>query len=69
MITINTKAATTEDFKVIDAIIEMETARKVNKVLGAKSYNISTACIIDGEFILVSEFDIETEMVEKLKKA
>jgi hypothetical protein len=64
-----TIGATTEDFKVIDKIINLETERKVSRVADASDYGIMTACFIDGEFVCVSNYEITEEMRTKLKKA
>jgi hypothetical protein len=69
MITVNTNGATTADFKVIDLIITMETNRKISRVEGADKYGITTACMIDGEFTIVSDYYVPTEIINKLKKA
>lgn len=69
MINVTTTAATTKDFKIIDAVIKLETDRKIERVQGAGSFGISTACRIDGEFVLVSEYDVPSEIVTKLKNA
>ena len=69
MIKVNTKGATTKDFETIDAIIDLETKRKINKVKGAEHLGIRTACFIDGEFVLISKYDFNYEIYNKLKKA
>ena len=42
----------------LESVINAETVRKVAQVRNAHYYNIMTACVIDGEFVLVSEYDI-----------
>jgi hypothetical protein len=69
MIQVTTTGATTADFLVIDAVINMETKRKVSRVMGSEHYGIMTACIIDGEFVLVSNYEVSPEMHDKLMKA
>jgi hypothetical protein len=69
MTNVNTNSATTQDFNFLDQIINLETARKIKRVDGAKQFNIDTACVINDVFILVSEYDITSEMYEKLKNA
>ena len=69
MIQVTTTAATTKDFKVLDQIIDIETQRKISKVKDAEHYGIMTACIIDGEFNLVSDYEVPSDMYEKLKNA
>lgn len=69
MITVNSNGATTKDFKTLDAIIDMETKRKVSRVKGAENFGIRTACVIDGEFRLISDYSVPQEIIEKLEKA
>lgn len=69
MIQVTTKGATTKDFKTLDAIIDLETKRKVERVSGAEDFGIMTACYIDGDFVLVSEYDVDSEMYNRLKNA
>jgi len=68
-IEVTTSGATTSDFKVLDAIIDMETKRKTARVKDAENYGILTACWIDGEFIIVTNYPITDEMRLKLEKA
>ena len=53
----------------IDAQIEAETQRKIESIDGAEDFGIRTACLIDDEFILVSDFEIPKNMTEELKEA
>ena len=69
MIQVNTNEATTKDFKTLDLIIDLETKRKISKVKDAENYGIMTACFINGEFICVSDYEINNEMRSKLEKA
>jgi hypothetical protein len=48
---VNTSGASTQDFKTIDQIINLETKRKISKVANSKDFGILTACFIDGEFV------------------
>ena len=68
-IEVNTNGATTQDFKFIDLIIDTETKRKLKRVPDAQSYGVMTACIIDGEFVLVSDYELPEEIYERIKKA
>ena len=54
---------------IIDEIVNLETKRKVKKVKGAEHYGIMTACCIDGEFVLVSEYDVAEKMINELRNA
>jgi hypothetical protein len=69
MVKVNLSLAKAQDFKFLGQIVNLETARKIKKVDGAKQFNIDTACVIDDAFVLVSEYDITSEMYEKLKNA
>ena len=70
MINVSTKNLKTEmEFKIVDAKIDAETKRKVELVKGSSDFNIGTACFIDGEFILVSEFEINESYSQALKSA
>jgi hypothetical protein len=69
MVKVNLSLAKAQDFKFLGQIVNLETARKIKKVDGAKQFNIDTACVINDVFILVSEYDITSEMYEKLKNA
>ena len=69
MVQVNTNGATTSDYKTLDLIIDLETKRKISRVMGAEDYGISTACFIDGEFILVSNYPVCKEIQLKLEKA
>ncbi len=55
--------------KIIDQIIDLETTRKINKVKGSDKFDIATACYINNEFILISNYGITPKMAEELKKA
>ena len=68
-IEVNTNGATTQDFKFIDLIIDTETKRKLKRVPEAQSYGVMTACIIDGEFVLVSDYELTDEIYERIKNA
>lgn len=69
MIQVNTKGATTKDFETLNLIVSLETKRRINKVIDAESFGITTACFIDGEFVLVSDYPLPKEMQYKLEKA
>tara|TARA_R110002020_G_scaffold131385_3_gene293773 strand:+ start:3436 stop:3648 length:213 start_codon:yes stop_codon:yes gene_type:complete len=43
-----------EEAKLIDNMIRLETERKLLIVPKAKDFKVSTACVIDGEFRLLS---------------
>lgn len=58
-----------KDHEYFDKIIDLETKRKISKVEGSSDFGIMTACFINGEFCLVTEYDITDEMYEALKKA
>jgi hypothetical protein len=64
-----TQGASTQDFEFIDQIINLETKRKTKKVTGASDFGILTACMIDGEFICVTDYPITDEMRSDLEKA
>jgi hypothetical protein len=53
----------------LDILIDEETERKLAVVHNARGFNVWTACIIDNEFVLVSEYDINDSFEEALKKA
>ena len=63
-----TSGASTQDFEFIDQIINLETKRKIKKVSGAFDFGILTACMIDGEFICVTDYPITDEMRLDLEK-
>lgn len=69
MISVNTNGATTADFKILDQIIDLETKRRVSRVKDAEDFGIMTACIIDGEFRVVSAHTLPEGMFEQLEKA
>ncbi|MGB0881443.1 MAG: hypothetical protein ACPGSO_00710 [Vicingaceae bacterium] len=69
MIKVNTENKTQEDLAIIDKIINLETIRKISKVKGADNFGIMTACFINDEFVLCSEYEISNEMEEELRKA
>jgi hypothetical protein len=64
-----TSGASSQDFLFIDEIINIETKRKINKVKEAKDFGIMTACQIDGEFVLVSDYTVPQELALELEKA
>jgi hypothetical protein len=53
----------------VDEAINAETERKLNEVPQARDFNVMTACIIDNEFVLVSEYDISEELYMTLERA
>ena len=69
MIQVTTLGASIQDFTFLDQIINTETKRKINKVKGSEKFGISTACFIDGEFTLVSDYGLEVEMIVDLENA
>jgi|GEM_PF-1730460 len=62
-------AKTEDDFKKLDRIIDSLTKEVVESVKGSKDFVITTACFIDDEFVLVSEYDINESFYNSLKKA
>jgi len=64
-----TSGASSQDFLFIDEMINIETKRKINKVKEAKDFGIMTACQIDGEFVLVSDYTVPQELAIELEKA
>ena len=64
-----TSGASVQDYSFIDEMINIETKRKINKVKEAKDYGIMTACQIDGEFVLVSDYAVPNELALELEKA
>ena len=69
MIKVETKGISYSDQKYIDKIVDLETERKVNKVKDSKSYIIRTACFIDGEFVLISDYSVPEDITKKLEEA
>ena len=57
------------EFDHIDKLIDRLTAKVVSMVEGAKHFGIMTACFIDGEFGLVSEFAVSDALRDRLKAA
>lgn len=68
-IEVNTNGATTQDFKFLDLIIDTETERRLNKVPKAKSFGVRTACIIDGEFRVVSDYILPQDLMKRIENA
>jgi len=64
-----TQGASTQGFQFIDQIINLETKRKIKKVAGASDFGILTACLIDGDFVCVTDYMITDEMRSDLEKA
>ena len=52
-----------------DFEINNETATRIAAVKGAEHFGISTAAFIDGEFVLVSDYDVPADYEEALKAA
>jgi hypothetical protein len=52
-----------------DQLIDEETAARVAQVAGAEHFGIMTAAFIEGEFVLCSKYDIDSEMAEALEGA
>ena len=50
-----------------DAIINAYTLLVVEQVPEVRTFNPSTICIINGEFVCVSEYDINDELVRHLE--
>jgi len=53
----------------IDKRIDQITENVIASVKDAKYYGIMTACIIEGEFVLVSTYEIERDMKNALNNA
>ena len=53
----------------LDAEIEAETKRKIELIDGAEDLGIRTACLIDDEFILVSDYNVSSAIYNELKDA
>lgn len=66
---ITTNIANEKEFKALDLAIDQETARKVALVPESNTFGVMTAAMIDGEFVLVSEYPIEEVMAKALKQA
>jgi hypothetical protein len=64
-----TSGASSQDFEMIDQIINLETKRKANKVEDANDFGILTACYIDGEFVLVTNYPLPEGMDILLQNA
>jgi hypothetical protein len=64
-----TNGASSQDFEIIDQIINLETKRKATKVKDANDFGILTACYIDGEFVLVTNHPLPEGMDILLKNA
>lgn len=64
-----TKINNTKEARDIDNLINVETERRIKAVKGAEHYGIMTACFIDGEFVLCSDYEVSEEIYEQLKKA
>jgi len=52
-----------------DHLIDEMTQNAVAMVNGADQFGITTACFIAGEFVLVSKYDINSEMEKQLRAA
>lgn len=58
-----------KEAELINNMIRLETERKLLIVPKAKDFKVSTACVIDGEFILVSDHDMDSSYVKALEDA
>jgi hypothetical protein len=56
-------------WKELDEKIFLETQRRISQVPESKGHGISTACFIDGEFVLVSDYDISEKIEIALENA
>ena len=65
IVTVNIQADA--EFQLIDQMINLETKRRLLLVPEAKDYNVWTACYIDGEFKVVSEYEIDMELLNQLE--
>ena len=65
----NQNSSKDDELKMKNDMINSITKRVVQMVNNGKDYNISTACFIDNEFVLVSEYDLNNEYYEALKLA
>ncbi|WP_143569793.1 hypothetical protein [Tenacibaculum agarivorans] len=63
---ITTNIKSKAEFRLVDQMINIETKRRVLLVPEAQSFDILTACYIDGEFTIVSHYDLEQELIDKL---
>ena len=46
-----------------------ETKRRVASVKGAEGFGITTAAFIDGQFVLVSDYDVPNDYIDALEVA
>ncbi|MDR6196152.1 hypothetical protein [Siphonobacter sp. SORGH_AS_0500] len=58
-----------EAFEAIDKEINEETARKVAAVPGAEHFGVWTAVFINGEFLLLSNYELDEQMKKALREA
>ena len=63
------KNMTIKEAELINKMIDLETERKVLLVPESKNFGIMTACFIDNEFVLTSDYDVPEDIKSKLKKA
>lgn len=66
VITLNIQSP--EDRETCDQAIDKETKRRVAKVTGAGYLGVRTACWIDGEFIVSSDYDLTDQMIDDLRQ-
>lgn len=66
---ITTNAKSKSDFDKLDVAIDQETKRRIDAVDGAEKFGVMTAAKIDGEFVLVSNYEMDDTFTEALKAA
>ena len=55
------------EYKIVDQMINLETKRRLFLVPEAKAFNVWTACFINNQFILVAEYQMGQELLERLE--
>lgn len=66
---ISSKVESLEEEEIFNQMIKLETKRRLSKVKGASDFGITTACYIDGEFVLVGDYELPEGYYEALEKA
>jgi hypothetical protein len=66
---ISSKVESLEEERIFNQMVKLETKRRVSKVKGASDFGIMTACYIDGDFVLNSEYELPEGYYEALEKA
>lgn len=54
-------------YEVNEQLIDAETQRRIDAVPGAEHYGIMTAAVIDGDFVLCSDWEVPADMRELLE--